>query len=118
MLGDKIMPSKPIKEQILTVPEVKKMLESLGEEKLDQLQRRSLDYASKFSRVDPEKAEILVTHLMEKFNLEKEEAVQIVNCMPESIEEIRVFLAGGRKIMETSKLKEILNLLDSYRKSE
>ncbi|MFQ6086926.1 MAG: RNA polymerase Rpb4 [Candidatus Bathyarchaeia archaeon] len=112
------MPSKPLKEQILTVAQVKKMLGSLDEEKLDQLQRRSLDYASKFSRIDPEKAETLVKNLMEKFELEKEEAVQIVNCMPESIEEIRVFLAGGRKIVETSKLQGILSLLDEYRKRE
>jgi len=112
------MPPKPSKEQILTVPQVKKMLESLGEEKLDQLQRRSLDYASKFSRIDSEKAEILVKNLMEKFELEKEEAIQLVNCMPESIEEVRVFLAGGRKIVETSKLQGILSLLDDYRKRE
>jgi DNA-directed RNA polymerase subunit F len=38
--------------------------------------------------------------------------------MPESIEEIRVFLAGGRKIVEASKLQEILNVLDEYRKRE
>jgi len=112
------MPPKPLKEQILTIAQVKKLLESLGEENLDQLQRRSLDYASKFSRIDPEKAELLIKNLMEKFELEKEEAVQLVNCMPESIEEIRVFLAGGRKIVETSKLQEILNLLDEYRKRE
>jgi DNA-directed RNA polymerase subunit F len=112
------MSSKPLKEQILTVAQVKKILESLGEKNLDQLQRRSLDYASKFSRVDPEKAEKLVRELMEKFELEEEEAVQLVNCMPESIEEIRVFLAGGRKIVETSRLQGILSLLDGYRKGE
>lgn len=112
------MPSKHSKEQILTVAQVKKMLESLGEEKLDQLQRRSLDYASKFSRIDTKKAAILVKNLMEKFELEKEEAVQLVNCMPEGIEEVRVFLAGGRKIVETSKLQGILSLLDEYRKRE
>ncbi len=112
------MPSTPSKERVLTVAQVKKMLESLGEEKLDQLQRRSLDYASKFSRIDPKKAEPLVENLMEQFELEKEEAVQLVNCMPESIEEVRVFLAGGRKIVETSKLQEILSLLDEYRKKE
>ncbi|MCK5562994.1 RNA polymerase Rpb4 [Candidatus Bathyarchaeota archaeon] len=112
------MASKPLKEKILTVAQVKKMLESLGEEKLDQLQRRSLDYASKFSRIDTEKADILVKNLMEKFELEKEEAVQLVNCMPESIEEVRVFLAGGRRIVETSKLQRILSLLDEYRKRE
>jgi len=50
--------------------------------------------------------------------LEEEEAVQIVNSMPESIEELRTFLAGGRKIIETSKLEAIIQLLNEYRKKE
>jgi len=110
------MSKKALREHMLTIPEVKKLLESLGEDKLDQFQRRSLDYASKFSRIEPEKAETLVKALIEKFGLEEEEAIQVVNSMPESIEEIRVFLAGGRKIVELSKLQQILNLLDEYRK--
>ncbi len=110
------MPRKALRERTLTVPEVKKALELIGEDKLDQFQRRSLDYASKFAKVDDEKAEVIVDALKDKFGLEEEEAIQIVNCMPESIEEIRVFLGGGRKIIETSKLKEILSFLDDNRK--
>jgi len=101
---------------MLTVPEVKKALELIGEEKLDQFQRRSLDYASKFAKVEDEKAEVIVDTLRDKFGLDEEEAIQIVNCMPESVEEIRVFLGGGRKIIETSKLQEILSFLDEHRK--
>ena len=112
------MPRKASKEILLTIPQVKMLLESIGEEKLDQFQRRSLDYASKFSRVDPDKAELLVKSLVEQYGLSEEEAIQVVNCMPESIEEIRVFIAGGRRIIETSKLQEILNLLDQNRKNE
>jgi DNA-directed RNA polymerase subunit F len=112
------MAKKPSRERLLTLPEVKKLLESVGEENLDQFQRRSLDYASKFSKVEPDKTEILVNTLVEKFGLEVDEAIQLVNSMPESIEEIRVFLAGGRKIVEASKLQEILNVLDEYRKRE
>ena len=55
---------------------------------------------------------------MEQFELEKEEAVQIINCMPESIQELRVFLTSGHRIMETTKLKRILVFLDEYRKME
>ncbi len=112
------MSKKALRERPLTIPEVKKLLESIGEEKLDQFQRRSLDYASKFSKVEPDKAEELVKILNEKYGLEAEEAIQIVNTMPESVEEIRVFLAGGRKIVESSRLQEILNLLNDYRKKE
>ncbi len=112
------MSKKAAKEQPITIPQVKKTLESMGEEKLDQFQRRLLDYSAKFSKVDSDVAEILVSKLVEQFELEEEEAVQIINCMPESIQEIRVFLAGGRRIMETSKLKRILSFLDDHRKKE
>lgn len=112
------MPRKAIKKRIITVPQVKEILESIGEEKLDQFQRRSLDYTSKFSKLDSKTAEKLITGLVEKFKLEEEEVVQLVNCMPESVEEIRVFLAGGRRIVEISKLEEILAFLDEHRKKE
>ncbi len=110
------MPRKILKIQPITIPEVKEILESLGRENLDQFQRRSLDYATKMSHLDPESARKLLEELKADGTLEEEEAVQIVNVMPKSIEELRIFLAGGRKIVETSKLEKILNLLNKYRK--
>jgi DNA-directed RNA polymerase subunit F len=71
---------------------------------------------SKFSKTDPESAIKLVGKLVAEYGLDEVEAVQIVNCMPKSIEELRVFLAGGRKIIETAKLEAIVNLLDEHRK--
>ena len=112
------MPRNIVKERTVTVPQAKKILESVGEEWLDQFQRRSLDYASKFSKIDAEAAKELTSYLMKEFGLEEEEATQVVNCMPESIEELRVFLAGGRRIVETSKLEGILAILNKYRKME
>jgi len=112
------MPKKVLKEQIITLPQVSEILKSIGEENLDQFQRRSLDYAAKFSKIDAGVMEEVLKKLTEEFGLEEEEAVQIVNCMPESIEEIRTFLAGGRRIIETTKLEGILDLLNRYRKQE
>jgi len=105
-----------VKEKKLTLPQVKKLLESIGEENLDQFQRRTLDYVSKFSKAEAEAAEKLVEKLVTEFGLGEEEAVQIVNCMPKSVEDLRVILAGGRRIIETSKLEAIVNLLDEHRK--
>ena len=104
-----------VTEKKLTLPQVKKIMENIGEENLDQLQRRTFDYISKFAKVDAETGEKLVQKLVTDFGLEEVEAVEIVNCMPKSIEELRVFLAGGRKIIETSKLEMIVKLLDEYR---
>ena len=93
------MSEKGVVGKKLTLPQVQKLLESMGEENLDQFQRRTFDYVSKFSKVDAEVAEKLVEKLVTEFDLEEEEAVQIINCMPKSIEELRVFFAGGRRVV-------------------
>ena len=107
------MARKALKERTITVPQVKEALEAIGEERLDQFQRRSLDYAAKFSKVDSDNVDTLVNKLIEYFEVKEEEAVQIINAMPESIHEIRVFLAGGRRIIESSKLEKILAFLNN-----
>jgi DNA-directed RNA polymerase subunit F len=109
------MSKREISESRLTLPQVKKVLESVGEENLDQLQRRTLDYVNKFAKVDPEKAEELLQTLIKEYEIDEAEAIQIINCLPETVDELRVFLAGGRKIIETSKLHSIVELLNENR---
>ena len=110
------MSETSVNEKKLTLPQVKKIMEDVGEENLDQLQRRTFDYVSKFVKVDAKDSEKLVEKLVKDFEVELDEAIEIVNCMPKSVEELRVFLAGGRKIIETSKLEAIVNLLNEHRK--
>jgi DNA-directed RNA polymerase subunit F len=109
------MSKRELSESKLTLPQVKKVLASVGEEHLDQFQRRTLDYVSKFAKVDAEDAEKLLETLVKEYGLAEDEAVQIVNCMPESVDELRIFLAGGRKIIENSKLQAIVALLNEKR---
>jgi DNA-directed RNA polymerase subunit F len=109
------MSKREVSENRLTLPQVKKVLETIGEENLDQFQRRTLDYVSKFSKVDPVKAEELLQILIKEYELDEAEAVQIINCLPETVDELRVFLAGGKKIVETQKLSQIVNLLNENR---
>jgi DNA-directed RNA polymerase subunit F len=103
------------KEKKLTIPQVKKVLNSIGEENLDQFQRRTLDYVNKFSKIKPAASKKLLKRLIKEFDLEEIEAVQVINCMPQNIAELRVFLAGGRKIIETAKLEAIIDLLNENR---
>jgi DNA-directed RNA polymerase subunit F len=109
------MAQKELSSTRLTLPQVKKVLETIGEENLDQFQRRTLDYVSKFAKVDPAKAEELVAMLVKEYELDEVEAVQIINCMPETVDELRVFLAGGRKIIEAQKLEKIVSILNESR---
>jgi DNA-directed RNA polymerase subunit F len=109
------MGKRELSEKRLALPQVKKVLEAIGEENLDQFQRRTLDYVNKFSKVDATVAKGLLEKLVKEFGLEEAEAVQVVNCMPETVDELRVFLASGRKIIETAKLEAIIALLDDSR---
>jgi DNA-directed RNA polymerase subunit F len=109
------MEKRETSERKLTLPQVKKVLESIGEENLDQMQRRTLDYVNKFSKVSVEVVEGLLEKLVKEFGLDEDEAVQVLNCMPETVDELRVFLAGGRKIIETAKLEAIVALLNESR---
>jgi DNA-directed RNA polymerase subunit F len=109
------MDNRELSEKRLALPQVKKVLEAIGEENLDQFQRRTLDYVNKFSKVDAKTVENLLETLVKEFGLEEVEAVQVVNCMPETVDELRVFLASGRKIIETAKLEAIVSLLNDSR---
>jgi DNA-directed RNA polymerase subunit F len=109
------MEKQDLSEKRLALPQVKKVLEDMGEDNLDQFQRRTLDYVNRFSKVNAETAETLVGTLMKDFGLEEAEAVQVVNCMPETVDELRVFLASGRKIIEAAKLNAIVSLLNDNR---
>jgi DNA-directed RNA polymerase subunit F len=107
------MPVKILDGKPVSVAKVKEMLANLDRE-LSQLQRKTFEYSQTFSRLDAEQAEELIKVLTGEFELEIAEAVQIVNCMPESLEELRVFFPRHRMV-PTEKLEAILKLLDKYR---
>ena len=109
------MSKRELSETKLSLPQVKRELTAIGEENLDQFQRRTLDYVSKFSKINEEATASLLERLVKEYGLDEDEAVQVVNCAPESVEELRIFLAGGRKIIETAKLEAILGLLNENR---
>jgi len=74
-----------------------------------------LDYASKFSKIPPAKAEKLVKELSEKFQLDRKDAIQIVNTMPRYIEELRTILTIKGRIIGATQLEDILKLVNNYR---
>jgi DNA-directed RNA polymerase subunit F len=112
-VGDKMV-LKKIREVDITIAEVYDMLKDMKNP--NSFQARALEYARKMTKVDPSKASELVNRLIEEFNIERDRAVQIVNIMPESIEELRIFFTGLKgKLVTASQLKKILELLNEYR---
>ena len=100
----------------MTIAEARKLLEGKAEE-LDPLQRRVLDYTIRFSKIDPEDADKLVSELIAKGEIDRSLAVQIANCMPCSVAEIRTFL-GRQKIISEEAVNEILTIINKYRSTQ
>ena len=109
-LPRKIVDSKPT-----TTAEARKILQKAKEEELGEFQRRTLDYTSKFSKIPPQKGEKLVKELGEKFQLDRKDAIQIVNTMPRYIEELRTILTVKGRIVGGSQLEDMLKLVNGYR---
>ena len=98
-------------KKLLTIPEANQILSKIDVEKADQIQKRTLDYTTKFSKAQADAAKKLRKELETECGLSEEEAVELVNIMPKSVEELRTFTSGWRKLLSTETLEKILKIL-------
>jgi DNA-directed RNA polymerase subunit F len=112
------MVKRVISRTPLSLPEVEKILSS-SEAELTTLQQRVLNYVRKYSKLPADRAERLITVLMERFELTKEEAVQIADICPTHVEELRAVLSGYKRLapfllFSEEKLQAIVDLVKKY----
>jgi DNA-directed RNA polymerase subunit F len=100
--------TKITKKEMIALPGVKEILETKKVDEMDQIQRWTYDYVNKFSKISQKQAQKLVNELIEQCGLTEEEAVELVNIMPLSLEEIRSFTFGWKKLILTSTSESIL----------
>ena len=108
------MARKILQEKIVTNAEAQAILGRVKEEELGEFQRRTLDYARKFSKIPPDKAEKLVEDLSSKLQLDRNDAIQIVNSLPKTIEELRAVLTVKGRFVSTDQLNGILEIMKRY----
>ncbi|HEY4698844.1 MAG TPA: RNA polymerase Rpb4 [Nitrososphaerales archaeon] len=99
-------------KRIITLPEVKDILGKIDVETIDQIQRRTLDYVSKFTKTSSEEARNICKRLVEEAGLTKKEAVEITNIMPKSKEEIWVFTSGWKKLLPEETINKIIKIIN------
>jgi DNA-directed RNA polymerase subunit F len=99
------------RKRLITTPEVREILEKINEETADQIQRRTLDYVSKFSKSTKAEAIKIRRRLVKEAKLLEKEAVEITNIKPKSKEELRVFTSGWKKLLPDESLEKILEIL-------
>lgn len=105
------MPRRILDRKDLPTVEAKRILEKFDADELGEFQRRTLDYATKFGKLPPAKAERLLKELTEKFKLDQTQSIEVVNCMPESKEELRALLATKGKIITSEQLEAMLKAI-------
>ena len=116
------LPRRVISETRISLPEVRQLMEE-REVELNSLQMRVLNYARKYSKLSADKARELIKELMEKFELTREEAVQIVNVCPTHVEELRAILGGYKRLVSfllfsEEKLQAIVEVIKKYLEEE
>ena len=100
-----------IHKEVISLPQVKEILGPVKPDDMDQIQRWTYDYVSKFAKTDPAAAQKMIMQLIEKCELKDEEAVEIVNVIPTSLEELRAFSFGWKKLVLTETLEKMQNIL-------
>jgi len=105
------MTDKNIK--IITISEAKELLDGLKEDEIDQVQRRTIDYVSKFNKLDVNISKKANEKLVNDCNFTNEEAVEILNIVPTSVEELRVFTSAWKKLIPTETLEKALKILSN-----
>ena len=101
-----------VKKQMITLPEVKEILSKRDIESMDQIQRWTHDYVSKFAKIEPKVAKKMKQDLINQCDLTEEEAVEIVNILPKSLPELRSFTFGWKKLILSETLAKILKIID------
>ena len=102
------------KKQPISISEVKEILGKEDPETMDQIQRWTFDYVSKFVTIDPKDAEKMKKQLVKDCELTEEEAVEIVNIRPTTLAELRSFTFGWKKLILAETLEKMLKIIKEH----
>ncbi|MBM2819791.1 MAG: polymerase Rpb4 [Nitrosarchaeum sp.] len=102
------------KKQSISLSEVKEILGKVDVEAMDQIQRWTYDYVTKFSKLDSKEAKEMKKQLVKDCDLTEEEAVEIVNIRPTSLAELRSFTFGWKKLILAETLEKILHVIKAH----
>ena len=100
--------------QPISLAEVKEILGKVGTDDMDQIQRWTFDYVSKFASTEPQSAVDMKKQLVRECNLTDDEAVEIINIKPTSMAELRSFTFGWKKLILTETLGKILQIIQKH----
>ena len=99
------------KKKPISISEVQEILGQEDLETMDQIQRWTFDYVSKFVKLDPKDAKKMREQLVKDCELTEEEAAELVNIRPTTLAELRSFTFGWKKLILAETLEKILKII-------
>ncbi len=99
------------KKQAVSISEVKELLQTQEPDTMDQIQRWTFDYASKFAKFDVQTAKKMKNELVKDCGLTEEESVELINICPKTMAELRSFTFGWKKLILSETLEKILKII-------
>ena len=99
------------KKHPISISEVKELLQGQEPDTMDQIQRWTYDYASKFAKFDAATAKSMKTELVKNCGLTEEESVELINICPKTMSELRSFTFGWKKLILAETLEKILKII-------
>ena len=102
------------KKQTISLAEVKEILGKVDVEDMDQIQRWTYDYVSKFATTEPKGAKEMKKQLIKECELTEDESVEIVNIRPTSLAELRSFTFGWKKLILAETLEKMLKIIKEH----
>ncbi len=105
-----------VSEKIVTMADVRKILENLEKkEELEYEQRITLDYSRNFSLVSPTDAKKMAKEINKAIDRLKDSHIAtIINILPRNADEIRMLFAKDRYKLEEKEIKSVLSIVEKY----
>ncbi|MFX1474586.1 MAG: RNA polymerase Rpb4 family protein [Promethearchaeota archaeon] len=108
---------KILEAEPLTLAEVKQSLTKRGRKaELSYIQRVTLEYTTRFSPLTARKTRSIVNKLVKKFDMEENLAIQLVDILPTTTEELASFLSKASRTYSEEEQEKILEILEVPRK--
>lgn len=111
---------KVISEELITLPEVRDVLNTIKEERekagheLRYEQKRAVEHANKFSRESAGQSREMVNELLTLEKMKIDIAVKIANLCPHTKDELRAIYAKERFTLSEAELKAILDIVGKH----
>ena len=113
-----ILSGRKIEEKIVSIPEVKKIMETVKdrimdidpEEGMSHFQEITYNYVNQFAKISEKDAQKIQKFLMDKFDLEEIYAINIVNIDPTTVQELKMVIEKSfvGKTLSDDELQEML----------